>query len=106
MNDSIKVDVLYFKTLQYEEIFRLFNDFENMEVVLSDKMEDIVFYSKIKNCWSMILNKHRLKEHRKYKMIYLYGLILSGLADKDGDKEPFKSKIEEYNAEFDALYNK
>lgn len=52
MTDSIKADVLYFKTLQYEEIFRLFNDFENME------------------------------------------------------KEPFKSKIEEYNAEFDALYNK
>lgn len=86
MTDSIKADVLYFKTLQYEEIFRLFNDFENMEVVLFDKMEDFVFYSKIKNCWSMILNKHRLKEHRKYKMIYLYGLILSGLADKDGDK--------------------
>ena len=106
MTDSIKADVLYFKTLQYEEIFRLFNDFENMEVVLFDKMEDFVFYSKIKNCWSMILNKHRLKEHRKYKMIYLYGLILSGLADKYGDKEPFKSKIEEYNAEFDALYNK
>lgn len=106
MKDSIKADVLYFKTLQYEEIFRLFNDFENMEVVLFDKMENFVFYSKIKNCWSMILNKHRLKEHRKYKMIYLYGLILSGLADKDGDKEPFKSKIEEYNAEFDALYNK
>lgn len=106
MTDSIKADVLYFKTLQYEEIFRLFNDFEKMEVVLFDKMEDFVFYSKIKNCWSMILNKHRLKENRKYKMIYLYGLILSGLADKDGDKEPFKSKIEEYNAEFDALYNK
>ena len=106
MIDSIKADVLYFKTLQYEEIFRLFNDFENMEVVLFDKMDDFVFYSKIKNCWSMILNKHRLKEHRKYKMIYLYGLILSGIADKDGDKEPFKSKIEEYNAEFDALYNK
>lgn len=106
MTDSIKADVLYFKTLQYEEIFRLFNDFENMEVVLFDKMEDFVFYSKIKNCWSMILNKHRLKEHRKYKMIYLYGLILSGLADKDGDKGPFKSKIEEYNAEFDVLYNK
>lgn len=106
MNDSIKADVLYFKTLSYDEIFRLFNDFENMEVVLFDKMEDFVFYSKIKNGWSMILSKHRLKEHRKYKMIYLYGLILSGLADKDGDKEPFKSKIEEYNAEFDALYNK
>lgn len=106
MTDSIKADVLYFKTLQYEEIFRLFNDFEKMEVVLFDKMEDFVFYSKIKNCWSMILNKHRLKEHRKYKMIYLYGLILSGLADKDGDKEPLKSKIEEYNAEFTALYNK
>lgn len=106
MNDSIKADVLYFKTLSYDEVFRLFNDFENMEVVLFDKMEDFVFYSKIKNGWSMILNKYRLKEHRKYKMIYLYGLILSGLADKDGDKEPFKSKIEEYNAEFDALYNK
>lgn len=92
MTDSIKADVLYFKTLQYEEIFRLFNDFENMEVVLFDKMEDFVFYSKIKNCWSMILNKHRLKEHRKYKMIYLYGLILSGLADKDGDKEPLNLK--------------
>lgn len=106
MTDSIKADVLYFKTLPYEEIFRLFNDFENMEVVLFDKMEDFVFYSKIKNGWSMILNKHRPKEHMKYKMIYLYGLILSGLADKDGDKEPFKSNIEEYNAEFDALYNK
>lgn len=23
-----------------------------------------------------------------------------------GDEEPFKSKIEEYNAEFDVLYNK
>lgn len=45
MTDSIKADVLYFKTLPYEEIFRLF-------------------------------------------------------------KEPFKSNIEEYNAEFDALYNK
>lgn len=105
MTDSIKADVLYFKTLQYEEIFRLFNDFENMEVVLFDKMEDFVFYSKIKDGWSMILNKHRTKEHSKYKMIYLYGLILSGLVDKY-DKEPFKSKIEEYNAEFDALYNK
>lgn len=105
MTDSIKADVLYFKTLPYEEVFRLFNDFENMEVVLFDKMEDFVFYSKIKDGWSMILNKHRPKEHRKYKMIYLYGLILSGLVDKY-DKEPFKSKIEEYNAEFDALYNK
>ena len=105
MTDSIKADILYFKTLPYEEVFRLFNDFENMEVVLFDKMEDFVFYSKIKNGWSMILNKHRPKEHRKYKMIYLYGLILSGLVDKY-DKEPFKSKIEEYNAEFDALYNK
>ena len=28
MTDSIKADVLYFKTLPYEEIFRLFNDFE------------------------------------------------------------------------------
>lgn len=91
--------------MPYEEVFRLFNDFENMEVVLFDKMEDFVFYSKIKDGWSMILNKHRTKEHRKYKMIYLYGLILSGLVDKY-DKEPFKSKIEEYNAEFDALYNK
>lgn len=106
MTDSIKADVLYFKTLPYEEVFRLFNDFENMEVVLFDKMEDFVFYSKIKDGWSMILNKHRTKEHRKYKMIYLYGLISRGFADKDGDKEPFKSKIEEYNAEFDALYNK
>lgn len=106
MTDSIKADVLYFKTLPYEEIFRLFNDFENMEVVLFDKMEDFVFYSKIKNGWIMILNKHRPKEHRKYKMIYLYGLILSGLADKDGDKEPFKSNIEEYNSDVDALYNK
>lgn len=106
MTDSIKADIMCLKTLPYEEVFRLFNDFENMEVVLFDKMEDFVFYSKIKNGLSMILNKHRLKEHRKYKMIYLYGLILSGLADKDGDKEPFKSKIEEYNAEFDALYNK
>lgn len=105
MTDSIKADVLYFKTFPYEEVFRLFNDFENMEVVLFDKMEDFVFYSKIKDSWSMILNKHRTKEHRKYKMIYLYGLILSGLVDKY-DKEPFKSKIEEYNAEFDALYNK
>lgn len=105
MTDSIKADVLYFKTLPYEEVFRLFNDFENMEVVLFDKMEDFVFYSKIKDGWSMILNKHRPKEHRKYKMIYLYGLILRGLVDKY-DKEPFKSKIEEYNAEFDALYNK
>lgn len=106
MNDSIKADVLYFKTLSYDEISRIFNDFENMEVVLFDKMEDFVFYSKIKNGWSMILNKHRPKEHRKYKMIYFYGLILSGLAGKDGDEEPFKSKIEEYNAEFDVLYNK
>lgn len=48
MTDSIKADVLYFKTLPYEEVFRLFNDFENMEVVLFDKMEDFVFYSKIK----------------------------------------------------------
>lgn len=54
----------------------------------------------------MILNKNTTKEHRKYKMIYFYGLILSGLAGKDGDEEPFKSKIEEYNAEFDVLYNK
>lgn len=28
MTDSIKADILYFKTLPYEEIFRLFNDFE------------------------------------------------------------------------------
>lgn len=108
MTDSIKADVLYFKTLQYEEIFRLFNDFENMEVVLFDKMEDFVFYSKIKNCWSMILNKHRLKEHRKEMMIYFYGKILEGYIAPIAEqmKEPLKSKIEEYNAEFTALYNK
>lgn len=97
MNDSIKADVLYFKTLSYDEIFRIFNDYPNVEVVLFDKMEDL---------WNVILNKNTTKEHRKYKMIYFYGLILSGLAGKDGDEEPFKSKIEEYNAEFDVLYNK
>lgn len=106
MNDSIKADVLYFKTLSYDEIFRIFNDFENMEVVLFDKMEDFTFYSKEVDLWNVILNKNTTKEHRKYKMIYFYGLILSGLAGKDGDEEPFKSKIEEYNAEFDVLYNK
>ena len=46
MTDSIKVDVLYFKTLQYEEIFRLFNDFENMEVVLFDKWRISYFIQK------------------------------------------------------------
>lgn len=41
-------------------------------------------------------------------MIYLYGLVLSGLAmkEEEREREPFKSKIDEYNAEFDALYNK
>lgn len=106
MTDSIKADVLYFKTLQYEEIFRLFNNFENMKVFLVEDVEDFVFYLKKIESWRIVLNKHTTREYRKYKMIYLYGLILSGLADKDGDKEPFKSKIEEYNAEFDALYNK
>lgn len=106
MNDSIKADVLYFKTLQYEEIFRLFNDFKNMKVFLVEEVEDFVFYLKTIDSWRIILNKNTTKEHRKYKMIYFYGLILSGLAGKDGDEEPFKSKIEEYNAEFDVLYNK
>lgn len=46
MNDSIKADVLYFKTLSYDEIFRIFNDYPNVEVVLFDKMEDFTFYSK------------------------------------------------------------
>lgn len=106
MNDSIKADVLYFKTLSYDEIFRIFNDFKNMKVFLVEEVEDFVFYLKTIDSWRIILNKNTTKEHRKYKMIYFYGLILSGLAGKDGDEEPFKSKIEEYNAEFDVLYNK
>lgn len=44
MTDSIKADVLYFKTLQYEEIFRLFNDFENMEVVLFSSIKWRISY--------------------------------------------------------------
>lgn len=39
MTDSIKADVLYFKTLQYEEIFRLFNDFENNDIFIRTYFE-------------------------------------------------------------------
>jgi len=108
MTDSIKADILYFKTLTYEEIFRLFNNFKNMKVFLVEEVEDFVFYLKTIDTWRIILNKNTTREHRKYKMIYLYGLVLSGLAmkEEEREREPFKSKIDEYNAEFDALYNK
>lgn len=41
-------------------------------------------------------------------MIYFYGKILEGYIAPIAEqmKEPLKSKIEKYNAEFTALYNK
>lgn len=109
MTDSIKGDILYFKTLPYEEIFRFFNNLDTLKVVLFEKNKyDFCYYSNPEEKYVIVLNKHRMKEYRKKKMIYFYGKILEGYIVPIAEqmKEPLKSKIEKYNAEFTALYNK
>ena len=109
MKPDTKSDLLYFKTLSYEEIFRLFNDSDILKVVLFENIKnDTCYYSNREKKYAIVLNKHRTKEHRKEEMIYFYGKILEGyiVPLSESKKEPLRSKIEEYDAEFTALYNK
>ncbi len=109
MTPNTKSDLLYFKTLSYEEIFRLFNDSDILKVVLFENIKnDFCYYSNIEKKYAIVLNKHRTKERRKEEMIYFYGKILEGyiVPLSEYEKEPLRSKIKEYNAEFTALYNK
>ena len=109
MTPNTKSDLLYFKTLSYEEIFRLFNDSDILKVVLFENIKnDSCCYSNTEKKYAIVLNKHRTKERRKEEMIYFYGKILEGyiVPLSEYKKEPLRSKIEEYNAEFTALYNK
>lgn len=109
MTPNTKSDLLYFKTLSYEEIFRLFNDSDILKVVLFENIKnDSCYYSNREKKYAIVLNKHRTKERRKEEMIYFYGKILEGYIAPITEQmqEPLRSKIEEYNAEFTALYNK
>lgn len=109
MTPNTKSDLLYFKTLSYEEIFRLFNDSDILKVVLFENIKNAsCYYSNTEKKYAIVLNKHRTKERRKEEMIYFYGKILEGyiVPLSEYKKEPLRSKIEEYNAEFTALYNK
>lgn len=109
MTDSIKGDILYFKTLPYEEVFRFLNNFDTLKVVLFENiLKDFCFYSHKEEKYAIVLNKHRTKAHRKEMLIYFYGKILEGYIAPISEQmqEPLRSKIEEYNAEFTALYNK
>lgn len=109
MTPNTKSDLLYFKTLSYEEIFRLFNDSDILKVVLFENIKNnFCYYSNTEKKYAIVLNKHRTKERRKEEMIYFYGKILEGyiVPLSEYKKEPLRSKIEEYNAEFTALYNK
>lgn len=109
MTPNTKSDLLYFKTLSYEEIFRLFNDSDILKVVLFENIKkDFCYYSNTEKKYAIVLNKHRTKGHRKGVMIYFYGKILEGyiVPLSEYEKEPLRSKIKEYNAEFTALYNK
>lgn len=109
MTPNTKSDLLYFKTLSYEEIFRLFNDSDILKVVLLENIKNACcYYSNTEKKYAIVLNKHRTKERRKEEMIYFYGKILEGyiVPLSEYKKEPLRSKIEEYNAEFTALYNK
>lgn len=46
MTPNTKSDLLYFKTLSYEEIFRLFNDSDILKVVLFENIKnDSCYYS-------------------------------------------------------------
>ena len=109
MRDSTKADILYFKTLPDEEVLRFFNDSDTLKVVLFENIiKDFCFYSHTEEKYAIVLNKHRTKKHRKEMMIYFYGKILEGyiVPVTEQMQEPLRSKIEEYNAEFTALYNK
>ena len=109
MTPNTKSDLLYFKTLSYEEIFRLFNDSDILKVVLFENIKkDFCCYSNTEKKYAIVLNKHRTKGCRKWVMIYFYGKILEGyiVPLSEYEKEPLRSKIKEYNAEFTALYNK
>lgn len=109
MTPNTKSDLLYFKTLSYEEIFRLFNDSDILKVVLFENIKkDFCYYSDTEKKYAIVLNKHRTKGYRKWEMIYFYGKILEGyiVPLSEYEKEPLRSKIKEYNAEFTALYNK
>lgn len=46
MTPNTESDLLYFKTLSYEEIFRLFNDSDILKVVLFENIKnDFCYYS-------------------------------------------------------------
>lgn len=109
MKPDTKSDLLYFKGLDYEEVFKLISSSGEIKIVLFENIKnDFCYYSNTEKKYTIILNKHRTKGHRKEEMIYFYGKILEGyiVPLSEDKKEPFKSKIEEYNAEFYALYNK
>ena len=109
MRDSTKAYILYFKTLPYEELFRFLNTFDTLKVVIFENIsKDFCFYSYKEEKYAIVLNKHRTKEHRKEMIIYFYGKILERYIAPITEQmqEPLRSKIEEYNAEFTALYNK
>lgn len=109
MTPDTKSDLLYFKGLDYKEVLEHINSSDAIKIVLFENIKnDFCYYSNTEKKYAIVLNKHRTKEHRKEEMMYFYGKILEGyiVPLSEYKKEPFKSKIEEYNAEFDALYNK
>lgn len=109
MKPDTKSDLLYFKGLDYEEVFKQISSSNKIKIVLFENIsKDFCFYSDEEEKYAIVLNKHRTKEHRKEMIIYFYGKILEEciVPFMNQMHEPFKSKIKEYNAEFTALYNK
>lgn len=109
MKPDTKSDLLYFKGLDYEEVFKLISSSGEIKIVFFENIsKDFCFFSHTEEKYAIVLNKHRTKERRKEEMIYFYGKILEGyiVPLSEYKKEPLRSKIEEYNAEFTALYNK
>ena len=109
MKPDTKSDLLYFKGFDYEEVFKLISSSGEIKIVLFENIKnDFCYYSNTEKKYAIVLNKHRTKERRKEEMIYFYGKILEGyiVPLSEYKKEPLRSKIEEYNAEFTALYNK
>lgn len=109
MTPNTKSDLLYFKGLDYKEVLEHINSSDAIKIVLFENIiKDCCFFSYTEEKYAIVLNKHRTKAHRKEMMIYFYGKILEGYIAPIAEqmKEPLKSKIEEYNAKFTALYNK
>lgn len=109
MTPNTKSDLLYFKGLDYKEVFKQISSCDAIKIVLFENIvKDFCFYSHTEEKYAIVLNKHRTKKRRKEMIIYFYGKILEGyiVPISEQMKEPLRSKIEEYNAEFTALYNK